>query len=238
MSKEIPILFSTPMVEAILAGRKTMTRRVVKFNEEQYNEYGNLCYSIKGNGTQKAASNQEKDDLNDSFFGILDYCPYGNPGDSLWVRETWVNLGHNNCQDGKEQENYVIYKASENGKECEKNTEGWRWRPSIFLKKKDCRIWLEKTNTRVERLHDISEEDAIAEGVEQNRDGSWHDYLEPRRLWHDSAKASFQSLWMKINGEKSWHANPWLWCNNFKVLSTTGKPESIMTLSELFYGQE
>ena len=226
MQKEIPILFNTSMVEAILAGRKSQTRRIIKPqpDDDGLHDHDRFPMSLESDLSGWWGTVEETGESKEFR------CPYGYGGapflknDLLWVRETWVNVGHNNCQDGREDFNTVVYKASENGREWEKNMDGWRWKPNIFLKKDDARIWLEKTKTKVQRLYDISEEDAIAEGVEQNIDGSWHDYLEPRRLWQDSAKASFQSLWIKINGEKSWDANPWLWVNHFTVLSTTGRP--------------
>lgn len=189
--RELPILFSTDMVKAILEGRKSQTRRVVKGTPLQWLE----------EFTPSFVADPENN-----------LCPYGKVGDVLWVRERWMKLIHRD-------------RESEYGYPTEVHSpEKLKWKPSIHMPKDIARIWLEVTDVRVERLQDINEEDAIEEGVEQNRDGSWHDYLEPTRLWQDCAKASFQSLWMKLNGLESWNSNPFVWVISFKVLTTTGKP--------------
>lgn len=205
------------MVKAILEGRKTQTRRIIKsrtgfFEVGKSRQTGEVVFVCAMND-----AGQWEYDMS---------CPYGKVGDVLWVRETWVS-GSNytdcgiGCEYGCNCPNW-LYKAS-----CEA-TDEITWKPSIHMPRSAARIFLEITDIKVERLRDISEEDAKAEGVEQNRDGSWHDYLEPNRLWQDDARASFQSLWLLINGEQSWQSNPWAWCITFKILSTTGKPENII----------
>ena len=193
MTKERPILFSTPIVEAILDGRKTQTRRTRGATFQNFEEFARIK------------------------------CPYGKPGDRLWVRETWqiTNFLH------PSDENYgYIYKASENGKDWQENTEEWKWKPSIHMPKAAARIWLEITETRLERLQDISEEDAIAEGIEPVADG-YKNYMpklfSASQFCWPTAYHSFQSLWESINGSESWDLNPWLWVIKFKVLSTNGK---------------
>lgn len=207
--KEIPTLFSTPMVQATLAGMKTMTRRIIKT-------------ALDDRGLR--FTNRWED-----WHGKEVNCRYGSGGDLLYVRETWfpaaingnkVLVGYHD-KDPDHTHEFTTEKIDFYWKQLDKA----RMIPSIHMPKEAARIWLEVADIRVERLQDISEEDAKAEGVEMNRDGSWHDYLEPDRLCQDSAKASFQSLWMKINGPESWDANPWVWCVSYKVLSTTGKPE-------------
>lgn len=193
MTKERPILFSTPMVEAILDGRKTQTRRARGATFQNFEEFARIK------------------------------CPYGKPGDRLWVRETWqiTNFLH------PSDENYgYIYKASENGKDWQENTEEWKWKPSIHMPKAAARIWLEITETRLEQLQDISKEDAIAEGIEPVADG-YKNYMpklsSTSQFCWPTAYHSFKSLWESINGAESWDLNPWLWVVKFKVLSTTGK---------------
>lgn len=220
MKKEIPILFSTPMVQAILDGRKTMTRRVIKFPKG---------WVPLDNAWDWVA-------LQD--FYPKWHCPYGKHGDLLWVREAhyrygrWVKNGA--TKTGKQKWRFtpdsgfpnIRYQDNPPAKveKISYRGTGWYKRSSLFMPKDIARIWLEVTGVRVERLQEISEKDAKAEGVEQNRDGSWHDYISPDRLWQDAAKPSFQSLWMNINGEGSWEANPWVWVIEFKVVSKTGKP--------------
>lgn len=200
-AKEHPILFSTPMVQAILEGRKTQTRRIVKFPLRHPE------YELRIGEGETAPP--------------VCFCKY-SVGDILWVRETWGRIQPTHATpDGRPYDGWFTFKA-----DYEDEKPGWEegnyifsgWKPSIHLPRKVCRLFLEVENIKVERLHDISEEDAISEGVEQNRDGSWHDYIEPNRLCQDAAKPSFHSLWMKINGEKSWQSNPWVWVISFKPI--------------------
>lgn len=180
--KSRPILFSAPMVRALLAGSKTQTRRVFKGTTEFKGPY-NPAYLEMHKGHKGWAS----------------ICPYGQPGDRLWVRETfsddWVDLGHP-----------VQYRA-----DGEMDSEMWaagvRWRPSIHMARKYCRIELEITGVRVERLNDISVEDCRAEGIEFRVEVP--------------TRQQFQRLWESINGEKSWADNPWVWVIEFKNLGKT-----------------
>lgn len=192
-----PILFSTEMVQAILAGRKTQTRRVSK---HQYWSHSEII-DVNRNGIF------QKVDRNVS-------CPYGKPGDLLWVRESFVKFETFN-------ETLFSYKASP------KTNLDVNWRPSIHMPKDAARIWLRITNIRVERLKNITEEDAIAEGVE-NITESKYGFL---CKWNDSktgdtilgtAQTAFSYLWKSINGEQSWKENPFVWVVEFEVLSTTG----------------
>lgn len=211
MTKERPILFSTPMVQAILSGRKTQTRRRVKKNEpiEWLDEIGFTPEFVADPG---------------NFF-----CPYGKPGDLLWVRETWLELDRSHIITSP-----YVYKANtdavaeEARKDYIKAGYPYQWRPSIYMPKAAARIWLEITEISVERLQDISEEDAIAEGIKTtwiNDDSScnkFKNYINNGK-GSLSPKDSFRSLWESINGAESWDLNPWLWVVKFKVFSTTGK---------------
>lgn len=213
--KEIPILFSTPMVQAELDGRKTNTRRLK--NLKVINENPDK-WSFQEKFTHVGKYERDKHvyrfvDGEGSFMDIL--CPYGRPGDLLWVRETWAPAW-----------NQVLYKANERyGK-----YEGQKWKPSIHMPKKAARIWLQVEGVRVERLQDISEEDAIAEGIEKkpgSTSSTKFDYrhYEYEGSYNVDAKVSFRTLWEKINGADSWAANPFAWVVKFNVLSTTGKPD-------------
>lgn len=219
MKKEIPILFSTPMVLAKLEGRKTMTRRVVKGKALQWLEQDGF--------TPEFVADPEN--------GL---CPYGKPGDWLYTRETWQ---HTDCINlNREDENAgYIYKALENGGDWESNIGEWAWKPSIHLPKNGSRIWDEVVSVRIERLHDITEADAVAEGILKHEELGrmrYKDYMaDASGYGHPNidyptvglAKTSFATLWEKINGKESWDANPWVWVVEFKVLSTTGKPNDI-----------
>jgi hypothetical protein len=177
-----PIVFSTPMVKAILSGHKKQTRRIVKPPFAGWITDENLK-------TEWANALKEK-------------CPYGMAGDILWVRETWqyVEFGRE-----PEEQGYV-YKASNNGKDWQDNDTEWKWKPSIFMPKAACRLFLKITGIRVERLQDISDEDAAAEGVSI----------------HPSARMAFASLWDKINGKNNWNSNPFVWVISFE---STNRPK-------------
>lgn len=211
--KEIPILFSTAMVQAILEGRKSQTRRLVKDKH--------VLYSLDVN---KVIPEYFKD-------GDGGWCPYGKPGDVLWVRETYMiegSMSHGESVLG------VKYKAGgrwiqNDSKEVfeifHKSKEGWR--PNIFLPKVAARIWLQVESVRVERLKDITDSDAIAEGIESKETKLGPSYIDYETGYCNGlfdARRCFQSLWQLINGAESWQANPWVWVVSFKVLFTTGKP--------------
>ncbi|HNW91201.1 MAG TPA: hypothetical protein PKN48_16195 [Bacteroidales bacterium] len=167
-----PILFSTPMVQAILEGRKTMTRRISKITPLD------------------VANENLLDDI--LPIPIEQRCPYGQPGDILWVRESFFN----------HFSDLYSYKAD--------NTKGnKKWKPSIHMPKAACRIFLRITDIRVERLKNITEEDANNEGV----------FLD---MW-DNKVTAFSNLWKKINGHDSWSANPWVWVISFERCE---KPEN------------
>ena len=208
--KERPILFSGPMVRAILEGRKTMTRRVVKLR------YGADVVVTNGQVWKPARVD---------YAGYVD-CPYGQVGDRLWVREAFSGPHCMDASDGCKAVppskwgdcSRIWYWADGN------MTEGdWtRPRPSIHMPRWASRILLEIVAVRVERLQDISEADAQAEGVERVVAGvGWRRYCDP-----DSeevgvppcgdARRSFRSLWKFINGDENWNANPWVWVVEFK----------------------
>lgn len=194
--KEHPILFSTPMVQAILAGKKTQTRRVIKFPE---NPDWALAWHRK--------SPSEK---------IL-FCPYGIEGDRLWVRETWAHYFHPHEQPN---EPTFVFKADyENGNGFVNSGSEIRWKPSIHMPRSASRITLEITNVRVERLQDISKEDAIEEGIraEVTGDDLYENYAKAGYRWVD-AITSYGSLWESINGPGSWEANLWVWVIEFRFL--------------------
>lgn len=179
--KETGIPFRPEMVRAILDGRKSQTRRVVKY------EYFHGCFT--GDCPHEK---QTECDVCLAEYAKTD-CPYGTIGDHLWVKEGVVThasipqiVGYVN--DG-----------------CTA-TERWeKQRRAMFMPKWAARIWLEITEVRVQRLHEISEEDAIAEGV------AFIKYLNANARFH------FKELWNSINGKTHpWESNPWLWCIAFK----------------------
>lgn len=212
--RERPILFSGEMVRAILDGRKTMTRRIVK-PIPMLGEPLAWCAAAKAQepGWVHIVGDYRR------------FCPYGQPGDRLWVRETWKptksQVGDDVCTD-----TYVRYRADDS-RVIVKHLLGGGisdlWRPSISMPRWASRLNLDNAAVRVERLQDISEADAVAEGIElvsgdYNRDdftGCWRDYTGKQYYWN-SPIDSFHSAWDSINGKRaSWESNPWVWVIEF-----------------------
>ncbi len=219
---EHPILFSSEMVNSILSGQKTQTRRIVK---------GDL--SISGNTARYSSPNRRSHTWTD-LPCYLSTCPYGIPGDLLWVRETWRAVELDNGNDG------ILYKADNHFKSIENSQAaadlwcdayadrkyGNKWRPSIFMPRWASRILLDVTDVQVERIQEISDGDAIKEGIQDVCHCG--DYVEGHG-YHSGhgavsmpgwATENFSSLWDSINAERghSWESNPWVWVVSFKVV--------------------
>lgn len=220
-----PILFSAPMVQAILAGQKTMTRRVIKPQPS-----GGLRNSVF---VKSGIEDSHGTEIKLSFY----------PGDVMWVRETWRvgawdhNLGAicvDYAADGyadptwkhlekvglfdrlsrqSSEDAYAAGLIDENGQfRWERGKGPTRWRPSIFLPKEAARIFLRVTEVRAERLQNITEEDAIREGVM-----GWIDKL----IGGMTGKTRFQRLWDKLNAARGygWDENPWVWVYTFERIT-------------------
>lgn len=213
--KERPILFSAPMVRALLAGTKTQTRRAVKITHRTPGLESCL---------EPPAGLKTRPGL------AAELCPYGKPGDRLWVRETWqyydwteegepcIRFSADNATSWPEPgldtwadrlvDVWEALSRSENYS-IDNRARDRRWRPSIHMPRWASRILLEVTAIHVERLQDISEEDATAEGV----DFAGHSPEILRDYWPDER---FSMLWETINGDGSWNSNPWVWVVEFK----------------------
>lgn len=200
MKKFHPILFSTPMVQAILEGRKTMTRRTKGLecvNDEP--DFYTWCNEVNQMDIPHKAIRYDENyyyeftgKYNNST-SVITTCPYGKVGDILWVRETWQYTDSSlNMWPG------YVYRATDPDWETYEN---WTWKPSIFMPKAACRIFLEITDIKVERLHDISEADAINEGIEKTfisdelRDCRWKNYINNGKGSFCEPSSSFESLW-------------------------------------------
>jgi len=199
MTKEHPIIFNGPMVRAILAGRKTQTRRVMKPQPDpdgkvDVGEIGSTRGFAYVRGSRGGRCTKIP-------------CPYGQPGDRLWVRETWALTDQAGYH---EADAWPVYRADDPDWET---MEGWRWRPSIHMPRWASRITLEITDVHVERLQDISAGDAAAEGV---------DGVVSVAITHDPvpSRNAFRVLWDSINAKRGygWDANPWVWVIEFRVL--------------------
>lgn len=140
---------------------------------------------------------------------MTDECPYGQPGDRLWVRETWQSAPLRGV---------FAYRADPMWSGVPAPTPDGRWRPSIHMPRCASRITLEITGVRVERLRDINEDDAIAEGIQPAAlTGHWRLYGRGANGDMDrSPRVSYRSLWESINGQGSWDANPWVWVIEFR----------------------
>jgi hypothetical protein len=204
--KERPILFNGPMVRAILEGRKTQTRRVVKLTEDgkficrRDPRYITACEIKDGIGPwwhPHAGHPGEPLPLE----RIHAASPYGEPGDRLWVRETWAK-GFK----------HIFYRANQHddfGSEIINLETGERtpliWKPSIHMPRWASRITLEVTGIRVERLQEISEEDAKGEGFGIDTE-----------FCKSPPRVDFSHTWEKLYGLQSWIDNPWVWAVEFK----------------------
>ena len=226
--KAKPILMSGPMVRALIDGRKTQTRRAARSEFQEWFDFlgdnseevgirwGQFSY---GDGRlSKPQWLAYSRDYPDEGVIHLDN-PYGQPGDLLWVRETWALVGDPSMRE-------VHYRA-----DYEQDSAGWeqpgrlfqgRWTPSIHMPRWASRLTLRITDVRVERLQEISEDDAKSEGIDYLGDAYGYslygkyagmgptDYIRPVE--------SFGSLWESINGPGSWDENPWVWCLSFSVI--------------------
>jgi len=203
--KERPIIFSAPMVRAIQDGSKTQTRRIIKTD------------TIPGIGPIFKGYDDSKDWIN--------YCPYGKPGDRLWVRETWgVCTKGADIMAGTHWENPLYRADADNyGLLCH-DVDGAvyqddiLWKPSIHMPRVASRITLEITGIRLERLKDISEEDVIAEGCIKFKfeDDYAYTFYKNDKTGHATHTGACRKLWESINGKGSWDLNPFVWVVKFK----------------------
>lgn len=217
--KEHGMIFNGEMVRALLDGRKTQTRRPIKWKQTRFTEIGEREDGSKWPWSEDA----------EHACDFWHPCPFGAVGDRIWVRETFqgplfdYDLMDSYCKDPTpfEKPEFCVYKAdgvpapefydADDELHCS-------WRPSIHMPRWASRILLEITDVRVERLNAISEEDATAEGVPP-AGGLLPDYpgtfLTPKGDFA-TAKVAFQRLWESIYGEESWNANGWVWVIEFK----------------------
>ncbi|EOF4353847.1 hypothetical protein [Klebsiella pneumoniae] len=226
------MIFNAEMVRALLSGRKTQTRRIIKPQPE-----ATLSGSLSGKWLSRPLNGLLLPKIED----IAIHCPFGAVGDRIWVRETWGVVSHELDEDGRIQpwtpdrpatvihempfgngyySGHAIYAADgdftwgdddgyEDGRSC--------WKPSIHMPRAASRILLEITTVRVERLNAISEEDARAEGI---IDGGCLNCGEPEPCGcanpEPDATDAFAYLWQSIYGQENWNANPWVWVIYFE----------------------
>lgn len=229
-----PILFSAPMVRALVEGRKTQTRRMVTPQPETRENASRprVFGTFTKNGWNLEAESARK------LFAEY-HCPYGKLGDRLWVRESHYRFGHWEMVPGvKTKTGRMKWKFVPDSNEFrfdapeyfrkgrhhkDSATPAWHKRLARFMPRVLSRITLEITEVRVQRLQEISEEDAIAEGIESTTGfagmAHWRDY---RKGINDftaySPIESYLTLWESISGAGSWDLNPWVWPVTFKVV--------------------
>lgn len=221
MTKERPILFSAPMVRALLAGTKTQTRRVAK---SRYLTIADICAEATWN-MQKAHPDMGVPpfrflDEDGRAFALL--CPYGRPGGRLWVRESWAvrhDRDHLKPRDIAPGER--VYYAADAALGGDNGLGGLRGRPGMFMPRWASRITLEITGVRVERLQEISEADAEAEGCQAAPMSMTGVYCGADVLASSAReyRDGYSTLWESINGAGSWEANPLVWVVEFRAMA-------------------
>ena len=193
-TRDYPILFDTQMVQAIVSGKKTATRRLIKNIPitataiDKYNKTGNwtICQNRK---IEKQIT-----------------CPYGEPGDLLWVKETWAPAIDE-----------FAFKADYTKEVLEEKRNKGLWKPSIHMPKTAARLWLQITDVQAQRIQTISEEEAEQEGTGHGK------VLHFDTQGESSYRAGFFKKWISIYGIESWHENPWVWAIKFQIFPF--KPE-------------
>ena len=235
--KECPILFSAPMVRAILDGRKTQTRRIVKPEPPSVEDVRRLSGSDFSIFTDDCAARPGDFRVAGPVWAVRDLMgqepwwrsPYGAPGDRLWVRETWQAwncVGHEydewdpitrEVRMGEPWSEWIEQRGRPDAIEylADGKSNG-PWTPSIHMPRWASRIDLEITEVRVERLHDISGEDARAEGIQVARCEVCARSSSMCPADASSHIMEFADLWRDINGDESWGANPWVWAIAFR----------------------
>jgi hypothetical protein len=207
---ERPIIFSPVMVKAILEGKKTQTRRVIKPQPDEDGVYG-----ITAEGFQTALYQADEYWINTEDGDNKQVKPKYKRGDILWVREKWRNV---NRQEAKPDYQYF---ADTLFPKCEDYAKEWKWKPSIHMKREAARIFLKVVSVNVEQIRDISEENAKAEGAgictwfrpykrDEGESICFNNEVPTR-------KAAFFNLWDSINAKRGygWESNPWVWVYEF-----------------------
>lgn len=222
--KERPILFSGPMVRAILEGRKTQTRRIVKPKPYACARFGGTVWEPRGSGSDRPHYSDRNANWNPISNAMMDFgCPHGQPGDQLWVRESYRLTDSSDCACYDAcacKQGVPMYAADHEAYSSEIGP----WKPSIHMPRWASRITLEIESVRVERLNAISAEDAIAEGIRIQKGSGMIDGEDCYMMTTNSgymrgplgAIRAYMDLWQSINGKGSWDLNPWVWVIQFK----------------------
>ena len=208
--REKGLIFNSEMVRALLSGRKTQTRRPIKWKQTRFTEIGEREDGSKWPWSEDA----------EHACDFWHPCPFGAVGDRIWVRETFAALEPGSYEQVKPQDGHcqdLRYAATDRLAKSDADIRGYKWVPSINMPRWASRILLEITDVRVERLNAISEEDARAEGI---IDGGCLNCGEPEPCGcanpEPDATDAFAYLWQSIYGQENWNANPWVWVISIK----------------------
>lgn len=223
--KERPILMSGAMVRAILEGRKTQTRRIITSRKQEHfgiiQDVLSSALDIEANKIGGWRISGDSPTCYDGEVQMNDWsteieCPYGVSGDRLWVKETFAYSVGESVPDGGKVEMRAYRSDFGDDATCPVG----KWKPSIFMHRALSRVTLEITDVRVERLQDISEADAFAEGIDE--EGEAYSKAEHFQLGGSNIRGgtpavfAYADLWESINGEGSWAANPYVWVLTFR----------------------
>ena len=235
--REHPLLMKGPPVRATLEGRKTQTRRPIKCGCNHLHKGGNPVklfgdWSLSKPPHQYAGGDlyywrgkrpelgdwieTVQTDVDDCLTSLVP-CTLGQTGDRLWVRETWTEATH-----GPKGPADCLYRADDN-RGVEDLAEA-KWTPSIHMPRWACRLVLPLVSVRVERVQDITEEDAKAEGVEpvlMRGIGSYPEWMRPTMREVGGHQKAFELLWKQIYGDALWDANPWVWVAEWKEIEVS-----------------
>ncbi|KLF39130.1 ASCH domain-containing protein [Klebsiella aerogenes] len=217
------MIFNAEMVRALLDDRKTQTRRIVKGADGAVK----FCKEWDINGEEIFVVLGEKDHTGMNPVLGATSCPFGAVGDRIWVRETFqgplfdYEQMESYLEDSSKFEKPEFCQYAADGKPAPEyydadDTLRHGWRPSIHMPRWASRILLEITDVRVERLREISQADAEAEGVGKLKKGFWKNYQPGWTEFQLTARGSFATLWKSIYGDESWYADPWVWVIEFK----------------------
>lgn len=196
---EHPMLFSGTMIRALLDGTKTQTRRIIK------PPLGSQAQFVKWEGESWLAQGLIGDIPIEWRSKIL-YCPHGVPGDRIWCKETF--------SPHPEFPSEIIYRADRGGDYQGQAQGHFKWKPSIFMPRSASRITLEIVSVGVERLNDITEADAKAEGAQERHNVFFHDFYQAQM--DNTYRRNYAVLWETINGKRSWADNPFVWKITFR----------------------
>ncbi len=191
-TRDYPILFDTEMVQAIISGSKTATRRLFKSPLSKAMEPAHQIWYDGGEWIARLKNGQ--------CYKYPIVCPWGEPGDYLWVKETWAPAI-----------NDFAYKADYSKEVLEEKRNQGLWRPSIHMSKTTARIWLQITDVKAQRIQTITESEAKEEGVKIAK------ILGLGEIGQSNYREGFIAKWISIYGIESWYENPWVWAVKFSV---------------------